>query len=152
MQFGHYDLDPLRHVLRSPQGEVQLSPLAGRLLLVLARQPGAIVERSVIIEQLWRGDWLVGDPALNRLVSELRRAVGDDPRNPTLIQTVPRLGYRLALVAEVGATGVVAPQLTAPSSQPAWLKFWNMVNVTVGILVAGTVLILVLSIAARYLR
>lgn len=110
MAVGEFELDLLTHRLDRHGRAVQLSPLASRFLQVLAAQPGTVVERNALIETLWRGDWLVGDPALNRVVSETRRAVGDDPRNPALIQTVHRQGYRL-----VGADGVgVDPAWRAP--------------------------------------
>lgn len=116
---GAFSLDPLTHRLSGAMGTVQLSPLASRFLQTLAAQPGTVVDRETLIERLWRGDWLVGDPALNRVVSETRRAVGDDPRNPALIQTVHRQGYRL-----VGADAVAAdPAWTPPATnRTLWIK------------------------------
>lgn len=86
---------------------------------LLAREPGAVVERNAIIDELWQGNYLVGEAALNRLVSEIRRAVGDNARDPRLIQTLPRCGYRLVQVGRAfegtgpnyGATGPVARRL-----------------------------------------
>lgn len=101
---GAFHLDPLTHRLDAGGRTVQLSPLASRFLQELAARPGTVVERNALIETLWRGDWLVGDPALNRVVSETRRAVGDDPRNPALIQTVHRQGYRLVGVDDGGVS------------------------------------------------
>lgn len=143
MRFGTYVLDTRRHVLQSPTGDVQLSPLAGRLLEVLARRPGETVERATLINELWRGDWLIGDPALNRLVSELRRTVGDDPRNPTLIQTVPRLGYRLVLPSQdIQPDGVAVP---APAQTPHWRQIWNLGLVTFVVVVGGLSLLLLMA-------
>ena len=71
-----YALDTLSHRLSHEGRTVQLSPLASRLLQVLAQRPGEVVERSEIIAALWKGDWLVGDPALSRLVSESGRESG----------------------------------------------------------------------------
>jgi len=142
VRFGAYVLDPLRHVLQTPGGEVQLSPLASRLICLLAAEPGAIVDRGKIIDDLWRGDWLVGDPALSRVVSEIRRATGEDKSNPTLIQNVPRRGYRL-----------LAPQ-SAPGghAQPIWPRAWALANRTLLIVIGGLALLLLLAIAARNLR
>lgn len=145
MQFGSYALDTRRHLLSTTETQIQLSPLAGRLLALLAQSPGEVVERGTIIEALWRGDWLVGDPALNRLVSELRRSVGDDPRNPTLVQTVPRQGYRLVVAPGGPETGSV-PE---PAGVPLWRQIWHMGNMTMAILFAGLSLILLLAIFAH---
>lgn len=89
--------DPYRNRLLVDDQEISLSPQAARFLELLARRPGEVVDREQLIDELWRGDYLTGDPALNRVVSETRRAVGDDPKEPHLIQTVHRRGYRLVL-------------------------------------------------------
>ncbi|GAM98329.1 two component transcriptional regulator of winged helix family [alpha proteobacterium U9-1i] len=93
--FGAFTLDTVHNTVRSDAGEIQMSPLAARLLAELARTPGKTVERSVLVAALWRDDPVLGDSALNRLVSETRQMLGDDPKKPQLIQTVPRRGYRL---------------------------------------------------------
>ena len=97
--FGAFTLDTVKLRLTGPQGETQLSPLVTRLLVELARTPGQTIERSSLIAALWRDDPVIADAALNRLVSEARQVLGDDPKDPTLIQTVPRRGYRLVAAA-----------------------------------------------------
>lgn len=144
---GGYVLDTLSNTLTHEGRVAQLSPLASRLLQVLARRPGEVVERGEIIEALWKGDWLVGDPALSRLVSELRSDAGDDPKQPKLIQTVPRRGYRL--VTNV-ARGAAAP--AAARAPPWWPTAWALANRSLLILVFGGALILALAIIARLAR
>lgn len=120
MAVGEFQLDLLTNRLDRHGRAVQLSPLASRFLQELAARRGSVVERAALIDALWRGDYLVGDPALNRVVSETRRAVGDNPRNPALIQTVHRHGYRL-----VGAEGaeVIHPTWRTPKTHRAlWIK------------------------------
>ena len=117
---GGFQLNLLTHRLACDDRTVQLSPLASRFLQALAARPGAVVDRAALIDAMWRGDYLTGDPALNRVVSETRRAVGDDPRNPALIQTIHRHGYRL-----VGVDGgeAVDPAWRVPASiQAPWIK------------------------------
>ena len=53
------------------------------------------MRRETLVDRLWDGNAPVGEPALNRVVSELRKATGDDPKSPQLVQTIPRRGYRL---------------------------------------------------------
>ena len=143
MRIGRYQLDPLRHTLSGADRVVQLSPIASRFLQALARQPGAVVERAVLIEELWRGDYLVGEPALNRVVSETRRAVGDSPREPALIQTVHRRGYRL----------VASPAPTErPLVQERWVKVWLLVLGTFAVLAVAAAVILGLAVLSRYVR
>lgn len=147
MRLGQYELDSRRNVLLSSKGEVQLSPLAARLLELLGRTPGEIVDRGTIIDELWRGDWLIGDPALNRVVSELRRTVGDDPRDPSLIQTVPRRGYRLVPPANQLPDG--AAPAPPQREEPLWRQIWHMSNQTIAILFLGLAAVMVLAIFAH---
>lgn len=140
-----YVLDTLSHMLSVNGRPVQLSPLASRLLQLLALKPGEVVERGEIIAALWKGDYLIGDPALSRLVSELRAATGDDPKQPGLIQTVPRRGYRLV-------TQIAAAEAAAVHKEPRWPLIWRLANRSLLILVGGTAVILALAIIARLAR
>lgn len=143
-----YTLDTLSHTLARDGRETQLSPLASRLLQLLATRPGEVFERAEIIEALWRGDWLVGDPALHRLVSELRRAAGDDAKRPALIQTVPRRGYRL--VVETG--GAASPAASTVAAPPWWPTAWRLANTTLFIVIGGTAAIMLLALLIRHFR
>jgi DNA-binding response OmpR family regulator len=58
---GSFDLDVLTHRLTADDRSIQLSPLASRFLEVLALSDGSIVDRNSLIQQLWRGDYLVGN-------------------------------------------------------------------------------------------
>jgi DNA-binding winged helix-turn-helix (wHTH) protein len=146
---GGYLLDPLTHVLTRGNRVVRLSPLASRLLQLLAKRPGEVVERAEIIEALWKGDWLIGDPALTRLVSELRRDTADDPKRPALIQTVPRRGYRL-VTQMTGAVDSSAP--AASGAPPWWQTAWRLANQSLLIMIGGAALIMTLAILVRLSR
>lgn len=148
IRLGMYALDTRAHVLHRGGQQTQISPLASRFLQLLATRPGFLFERAEIIEALWRGDWLVGDPALSRLVSELRRAAGDDAKRPTLVQTVPRRGYRL-VVDEAGAAPSPAGARSAP---PLWQRAWTLANTSLLILLGGSAVILTLALLIRYFR
>jgi len=124
---GAYRLDAGRRMLIGNGGEAELSPLAGRFLQTPAREPGKLVSRSDLIDELWAGNYLVGDPALNRLVSETRRAaraVGP----AELIETVQKSGYRL----------VAAPRGEAsPPLADRRLARWAFVIVVLVIIFVG---------------
>src|SRR5258708_17328236 len=70
-----------------------------RLLLCLADHAGEVVSIDDLLTQVW-SDVSVAPDSVYQAVASLRRLLGDDPRQPTYIETVPRLGYRM--VAEVG--------------------------------------------------
>lgn len=141
MAIGRYRLDRLSHRLEVEGGAVKLSPLASDLLAMLAERPGAVVERGRLIDELWRGDFLVGDPALNRLVSEVRSAIGDDPRRPRLIQTVPRRGYRLA----------IDPPAPAAAPRPP-MALWVKLLIGYAVVLGGACALLLCALAVRHFR
>jgi DNA-binding winged helix-turn-helix (wHTH) protein len=142
MRIGAFLLDPLSHRIEADGRTVQLSPLASRFLQSLARAHGDVVSREALIDELWRGNHRVGDPALSRVVSEIRRAVGDDPKVPRLVQTVHGSGYRL-VVAPPPSTGPRAsPERSTPARQN-WVTAWMAALVTV-IVVAGLVIVMMI--------
>jgi TolB-like protein len=71
-----------------------------RLLLCLAEHAGEVVSIDGLLDHAWAGV-IVAPDSVYQAVASLRRLLGDDPKEPTYIETVPRLGYRM--VAKVGA-------------------------------------------------
>jgi TolB-like protein/Flp pilus assembly protein TadD len=71
-----------------------LQPKAMEVLVSLARQPGEVLPKDQLLETVW-ADTFVTDDVLIRSISELRRVFEDDAREPKVIQTIPKRGYRL---------------------------------------------------------
>ena len=69
-----------------------------RLLLCLAEHAGEVVSIDDLLNQVW-SDVVVAPDSVYQAVASLRRVLGDDPKQPSYIETIPRLGYRL--VAQV---------------------------------------------------
>jgi transcriptional activator of cad operon len=65
-----------------------------RLLLCLAEHAGEVVSIDDLLNQVWSGVSVAPD-SVYQAVTSLRRLLGDDPKQPTYIATVPRLGYRM---------------------------------------------------------
>src|SRR5580765_6263187 len=70
-----------------------------RLLLCLAERAGEVVSIDDLLNQVW-SEVTVSQDSVYQAVASLRRLLGDDPKQPTYVATVPRLGYRM--VAAVG--------------------------------------------------
>jgi len=68
------------------------------VLVCLAQQHGQVVTREQLEETVWAG-MIVGYDSLASTIIKLRKAFGDDSKNPQIIETVPKKGYRL--IAEV---------------------------------------------------
>lgn len=78
----------------------------------LAFRQGKVVSRQELKEVIWAGTE-VGDAAIEAAILELRRAMGADAQDATIIETVSRTGYRLiGRVTYTGANGISA--LTNP--------------------------------------
>ena len=65
-----------------------------RLLLCLAEHASEIVSIDDLLGQVW-SEVTVAPDSVYQAVTSLRRLLGDDPKQPTYIETVPPLGYRM---------------------------------------------------------
>ena len=99
-----------REILRGdrPMG---VSPKAFELLELLVRQRPDAVSKEQIHRELWPGSF-VDDGNLPNLVSELRRAIGDDAHRPRVIRTLHRFGYAFE-AKEEGADETAGGQTAA---------------------------------------
>jgi transcriptional activator of cad operon len=79
-----------------------------RLLLCLAEHAGEVVSIDDLLDQVWSGVF-VNQDSVYQAVASLRRLLGDDPKQPTYIATVPRLGYRMVATVSPWADQSVAP-------------------------------------------
>ena len=91
--FADFILSPSRRVLLRDRREVPLIPRYFDLLVLLVERRGEAVPRRQIFDTVW-SDVVVSEGALSQAVRTLRRALGDDSREPAFIRTVSRHGYR----------------------------------------------------------
>src|SRR5512139_3381499 len=115
LRIGEYDALPASNELRGAAGVVRLRPLIMGVLLRLAAEPGQVVTRERLIEDVWPRR-MVNDEVLSRAIAELRTALGDDARQSRYIETIPKVGYRL--VAPVAADSSATPPART-SDRPA---------------------------------
>lgn len=64
------------------------------VLVVLHQRAGEVLSSSQLLDEVWGGAAVSGH-SVAIVISDLRRALGDDARAPRLIETVPKRGYRL---------------------------------------------------------
>jgi transcriptional activator of cad operon len=89
-----------------------------RLLLCLAEHAGEVVSIDDLLRQVWP-DVTVTPDSVYQAVTSLRRLLGDDPRQPTYIATVPRLGYRMmATVTPWTDEPIARPPATTAAPAP----------------------------------
>jgi len=86
----------------------KLEPKAMDLLVYMARRPRQVLSREELEQAIWTGT-VVGYDALTSAIIKLRKALGDNSRQPWLIETVAKKGYRL-----------IAPVTPAIPAPPVW--------------------------------
>jgi TolB-like protein/Tfp pilus assembly protein PilF len=64
------------------------------VLVYLAQNQRVVVSKEQLMRVVWP-DTFVTDDVLTRCISELRRALEDDPKEPSFIETIPKRGYRI---------------------------------------------------------
>jgi len=95
LYFEKFRLDVRSGELFKEGRPVRLPPQPTKLLLLLARSPGALVSHEEIQKELWGEDTFVDfEQAVKKCVKQVRAALGDDAEEPLYVETVPRRGYR----------------------------------------------------------
>lgn len=118
LRIGDWRVDPVSSQISRNGETARLEARTMRLLLCLAEHPGEVVSIDELLDKVWT-DVAVSPDSVYQSVASLRRALGDDPKQPTYIATVPRLGYRMvAAVApwKEPSTAAVDDLITAPKN------------------------------------
>jgi len=97
-RLGDWTVRPDRGILESHDGPVHLEPKQMDLLVFLAHRAPEVASKEEIFDAVWPGSY-VAEVGLKRNVSQLRRALGDDARQPRIIKTIPKRGYQLMVPA-----------------------------------------------------
>jgi DNA-binding winged helix-turn-helix (wHTH) protein/tetratricopeptide (TPR) repeat protein len=93
VRFDKFELDEANATLLGDGKTVDLAPTPFAVLCVLVRQPGSLLTKHALLDEVW-GHRFVSDSVLKTAISDLRAALHDDARQPRFIETVSRRGYR----------------------------------------------------------
>ncbi|MCA9969306.1 MAG: response regulator transcription factor [Anaerolineales bacterium] len=96
LQVGGLQMDLGRHEVRLHGRLVDLTPTEYNLLHVLLEQAGQVFTRGELITRGLGADYEGLERTLDSHIRNLRQKIEPDPRQPTYIQTVYGVGYRLA--------------------------------------------------------
>lgn len=114
VRFDDFELDEGNARLLRGGGVVPLAPTPFNLLCAIVRQPGSLLTKQALLDEVW-GHHFLTESSLKSAVSELRMALQDDPRQARYIETVSRRGYRF-----IGAvTSATPPAASARSHSDA---------------------------------
>ena len=115
LRIGDYVADPASNEISADGKTTRLRPILMDVLLRLAADAGSAVNRETLLNDVWPRR-MVNDEVLSRAIAELRTALGDDPKQPRYIETLPKVGYRL--IAKVVTTGESSDLLQATGALP----------------------------------
>lgn len=97
-RLGPWLVRPSLNTISSADASKRLEPKIMQVLVCLAEHASEVVLKEQLMAAVWPG-LFVTDDALLRCISEARKALGDDTREPRFIKTIPKKGYQL--IAEI---------------------------------------------------
>ncbi|HEY5805540.1 MAG TPA: winged helix-turn-helix domain-containing protein [Lysobacter sp.] len=115
LRFDDIVLDPAgRRLLRAGQPQ-PLEPKAFAVLELLAGAPGQVFSRDEILDEVW-GHRHVTPGVLNRVITLVRHALGEDAQSSRYLHTVHGYGYRFDLPAGTQEAGAVVDAASGAAS------------------------------------
>ena len=148
-EFADFRLDPEQHLLLRQGQPVPLTPKAFDLLVVLVESDGRLLTKDDLMKRVW-SDSFVEEANLTVNISSLRKTLGDSLNGVTLIETVPKVGYRFVApvkryavdgeVKKVDAAGPVSNRAhKVGASHPATAMLLRVAGILLVLAIAGVV-------------
>lgn len=135
LQVGEWWADPTTNELGRASETVRIEPKAMEVLVVLADRSGRVVSRDELLSVVWPGV-VVGDETLTQCIIKLRRALGDNPRSPSYIETISKRGYRLIAPVRQIERAPTVPVEDEAQSQPRPPARARLLGLVVGAVLA----------------
>lgn len=107
-EFAGHRVDPVRRQLSHHGRVVELFPRCFDALLLLIERRGELLEKEFLLQTLWP-NVIVDENSLAKVISDVRRALGEGAKDSGCIATVPRRGYRFTADVEVRQGAAPAP-------------------------------------------
>jgi DNA-binding response OmpR family regulator len=94
-RFGQVELDRNLNVVHKDGIELGLTKTEFHLLCEFADHPGMVMSRDQLLERVWGYEYLGDSRLVDAHIRRLRVKIEEQPMNPTIIQTVHGMGYKL---------------------------------------------------------
>jgi DNA-binding winged helix-turn-helix (wHTH) protein/tetratricopeptide (TPR) repeat protein len=120
-RIGSVEVRPAAREVIGPAGRERVQPRVMQVLIALVRARGEILTRDDLTESCWDGR-IVGEDALSRVMSKLRRVGEGVGQDAWRLETIPKVGYRLTPSGQDpdAAHAVAEPFRTPRVSRRAW--------------------------------
>lgn len=95
-EFQLLDLYVIPSELRAKRGDevIELSPRDVAILQLFHNNIGKVLDRNAIFRYAWGEDYFPNSRTLDQHISQLRKRIERDPKNPEIIRTIHGAGYR----------------------------------------------------------
>ena len=120
IRLGGATIEPRRNRIVVGKRSCRITSRDMDVLLCLLAVDRKVIARQEILDRVWK-DVVVNEEALTLSVSRLRRALGDNPRKPSYIETIPKKGYRLMLAGRVDQPSADRPRRPTRSVSVRWV-------------------------------
>jgi TolB-like protein/DNA-binding winged helix-turn-helix (wHTH) protein len=117
LRLGRMDVSPATREVSFPGGKDVVEPRVMEVLLTLVRAKGEVLSRDALIEACW-DNRVVSDDAINRVISRVRKVSELTGGEDFVVETIPKVGYRLIVKGAAAETAAPAPA-QAPTPAPA---------------------------------
>ena len=94
LTIGDLTIDVSGHQVTRDGLALSLTPLEFDLLVCLARRPGQVFTREVLLQEVWGYRHAADTRLVNVHVQRLRAKIEHDPEDPTMVVTVRGVGYK----------------------------------------------------------
>jgi TolB-like protein/DNA-binding winged helix-turn-helix (wHTH) protein len=130
LRIGDWCVNPTSGQMSRDGQTARLEVRTMRLLICLAEHAGEVVSINDLLDEAWSGV-VVSQDSVYQAVTSLRRLLDDDPKQPTYIETVPRLGYRMVATvspwadqskAQTGASRLSENEQPAPVTSTVMVR------------------------------
>ena len=91
---GEIEVFPVELRARRGEATIDLSLRELKILELLNERRGQVVDRHALFSHCWGVDHIPNSRTLDQHISQLRRRIEEDPKNPTIIKTIYGVGYR----------------------------------------------------------
>lgn len=94
LTYGNVTMDVTTRTVYKDEKKIDVTGKEFDLLEYLMRNPEQIIRKEKLFDEVWGADCFSEVGSLNVHIRWLREKLEDDPKNPKLIQTVWRVGYK----------------------------------------------------------
>ena len=138
LQVGPWRIDADANEIDDGARRTRVEPKAMQVLVALAEHAGRVLSREELLARVWPGV-VVGDEVLTQTIIKLRKALGDDPRSPSYIETISKRGYRLIARPQPVQTQAAAPIEVTSAALPPTERRWRAMVIGVAALAVAFV-------------